>query len=83
MTLIRQQLPSYPRRAPDGVEGSVDLQLTVTETGDVGGVEIMGEAPDYFVRAAMKAVLNWKFEPVFENGQPISVRTAVRVSFRP
>ena len=83
LKLIRQQLPPYPRRAPDGVEGSVNLQLTVTETGDVGGVEIIGEAPDYFVRAAMKAVLNWKFEPVFENGKPISVRTAVRVSFRP
>jgi TonB family protein len=82
LQLISQKSPVYPRRAPEGAEASVDLKLTVTETGDVRGVQVMSSAPDYFTRAAVRAVLDWKFEPVTEMGERVPVRTVVRITFR-
>lgn len=81
LTAIRQGPPSYPRTAPRGASGSVDLQMTVTEKGDVRDIEVVGESRDYFSRAAIQAVRGWTFEPVVEEGQPIPVRVAVRVTF--
>ena len=74
--------PSYPRAAPTGASGSVSLHLTISETGDVRDVEVINSPPDYFERAAIKAVTKWKFEPVFERGRPIPVRVAVKVAFQ-
>ncbi len=81
LTPIRQTAPSYPRTAPKGASGSVDLQLTVTETGDVRDVEVLGSPREYFERAAVQVVKTWRFEPVIEQGQPIPVRVQVRVTF--
>jgi TonB family protein len=78
---VRQTAPSYPRTAPPGTSGSVDLHLTVTETGDVRDVEVVGTPREYFQRAAVQAVRSWRFEPVIERGRPIPVRVAVRVTF--
>lgn len=81
LTAVRQPPPSYPRTAPRNASGSVELHMTVTETGDVRDVEVLGTPREYFERAAVQAVRNWRFEPVMENGQPIPVRVAVRVTF--
>lgn len=81
LTPIRQTPPSYPRTAPAGTSGSVDLHLTVTETGDVRDIEVIGTPRDYFQRAAIQAVRGWRFEPATERGRPIPVRVAVRVTF--
>ena len=79
---VRQTPPSFPRMAPPGASGSVDMHLTVTETGDVRDIEVLGNPLDYFERAAVRSVKNWRFEPVMERGQPIPVRVAVRVTFQ-
>lgn len=81
LTPIRQTAPRYPRTAPRGASGSVDMHLTVTENGDVRDIEVLGGPREYFERAAVQAVRNWRFEPVVENGRPIPVRVAVRVTF--
>jgi len=81
LTAIRQQPPTYPRTAPRNASGSVEMHMTVTETGDVRDIEVLGTPREYFERAAVQAVRNWRFEPVVENGQPIPVRVAVRVTF--
>lgn len=81
LTVVKMDPPTYPRTAPRGAEGSVDLHMTVTEAGDVRDVEVVGDARDYFARAAAQAVRKWRFEPVYEDGQPIPVRVAVRVTF--
>lgn len=78
---IRQSAPTYPRNAPRGASGSVEMHLTVTETGDVRDIEVMGTPREYFERAAVQAVRSWRFEPMMENGRPIPVRVAVRVTF--
>jgi TonB family protein len=81
LTAVRQTAPRFPRTAPRGATGSVDLHMTVTENGDVRDIEVLGTPQDYFVRAAQQAVANWRFKPVEEGGQPIPVRVAVRITF--
>lgn len=81
LVVVRQQAPSYPRSAPRGASGAVDLHMTVSENGDVRDVEVLGNPRDYFERAAVQAVRNWRFEPYEEDGRPIPVRVAVRVAF--
>ncbi len=82
LTAIRRDPPAYPRIAPEGAEASVDLVMTVTETGTVEDVEVRGNPPDYFVRSAIQAVKRWRFLPVLDNGEPVAVRTTVRLTFR-
>jgi TonB family protein len=82
LTAVSQEPPNYPRFAPSGAEASVDLEMTVTETGETTDIEVLGDAPRYFERAARKAVAEWRFEPVMVNGRPMPIRTTVRLTFR-
>jgi TonB family protein len=79
---VRQSPPAYPRSAPVGASATVNLHLTVSETGEVRDVEAINDAPPAFARAAVKAVKRWRFEPVIERGRPIPVRVAVKVAFQ-
>lgn len=82
LTAISQMPPDYPRHAPAGAEDSVAIEMTVTERGNVRDVEVLGDPPMYFLRAAKRAVSEWRFAPVLHDGQPVAVRTAVTVTFR-
>jgi len=81
LTAVRQPPPGYPRTAPRNASGSLELHMTVTEKGDVRDIEVLGTPREYFERAAVQAVRTWRFEPVMENGKPIPVRVAVRITF--
>lgn len=82
LTPVRVSAPRYPRTAPRGATGSVDLHLTVSENGDVRDVEVLGNPREYFERAAVQAVRSWRFEPMTnDSNKPIPVRVAVRVTF--
>lgn len=63
--------PVYPRRAQSrGVEGWVLLRFTVTETGSVIEPEVIDAEPSgTFDRAAMKAVLRFKYKPRVIDGK--------------
>ncbi len=67
--------PIYPRRAQErGIEGWVLLTFTVTETGAVRDpVVIESEPSSIFDRAAMQAVLKFKYKPRVVDGKAISV----------
>ncbi|MEQ8860943.1 MAG: TonB family protein [Pseudomonadales bacterium] len=82
LNALNQEPPRFPRRAPRGAEGYVDLEMTVTISGEVRDIVVLGDPPGYFERAALQAVSQWTFEPTLENGRPIPVRTSVRVTFR-
>jgi len=75
--------PKYPRSAERRkTSGWVDLGFTVARDGGVHSIEIIESAPGkVFVDAATKAVSQWRFDPVVENGQPVEKRVAVRMSF--
>ncbi len=67
--------PIYPRRAQErGIAGYVLMEFTVTETGAVADpVVIEADPPGYFERAAMRAVLKFKYKPKIVNGEPVRV----------
>lgn len=72
----------YPGRVPPGAEGTVVLEFTVSESGEVEELEVRGDAAGFFIRAAERTVRRWRFEPVLEEGNAVPVRTALRVRFR-
>ena len=56
--------------------------FTVTPGGEVANIEVIDADPaTTFNDSAVEAVEKWQFEPVIENGVPVSKRVAVRMSF--
>ena len=75
--------PKYPRSAQRrNTSGWVDLGFTVGRDGSVHSIEIIDSSPGtVFDGAATKAVSQWRFDPVVENGQAVEKRAAVRMMF--
>ncbi len=63
-------IPLYPRGALlRGVEGWVELEFTVTETGAVADAVVIASHPNrVFDRAALRAVYRWKYKPRIVDG---------------
>ena len=80
---IRREAPAYPQSVREaGIEGSVELALTVLRDGRVGWVRTLGATPrGYFEQAAAEGVRRWRFEPARRNGEPIECRMRTRVRF--
>jgi protein TonB len=76
--------PEYPMSAmANKIEGYVLLRFVVTETGAVSEPEVLRSDPaGIFDRAAMRAVLRWKYQPQLANGEPVSVITYTRIVFQ-
>ena len=67
--------PIYPRRAlTRGIEGYVLVEFVVTETGSVRDpVVLVSDPPGFFERAAVGAVLKYKYKPKVEDGRSVAV----------
>jgi protein TonB len=76
--------PIYPRKAAlDGKEGWVKLEFTVTELGTVKDVKVIESEPRrIFDRAAMKAILKWKFKPRIVDGKAVERRATQVIDFK-
>ena len=63
--------PVYPRRALErGLEGSVVLEFTVTEDGNViDAVVIEADPVGYFEKAALTAIQKYKYKPTIIDGK--------------
>ena len=53
----------------------------VDEEGSVGFVEIESATHEAFAENAMIAAYQWKFEPAYDNGEPVRVRTRIPFQF--
>jgi protein TonB len=79
--LIRKVDPIYPAQAKaEGIEGSVTLQVTIGEDGQVQSAEPI-EGNPILAAAAQEAVKQWGYQPTLLNGRPVSVITTVVVPF--
>jgi TonB family protein len=80
---VRMVSPTYPDAARKrGIEGWVELAFTVQTNGTVDNVEIRNASPaEVFDDAAMRAVRQWRFEPVVRNGEKVEQRAMVRLKF--
>lgn len=76
--------PVYPARALSrGLEGFVDLSFTVTTTGTVKDPVIIQSTSSLFERAAIRAVLKFKYKPRVVDGVPVEVPgVKTRISFQ-
>ncbi len=75
--------PQYPPGArARGIEGWVDLLFTVSDRGLVTDAQVIESEPaEVFDRAAIDAALRWRFRPVVEEGEPMTVFRQVRMNF--
>ncbi|MEX0734009.1 MAG: TonB family protein [Steroidobacteraceae bacterium] len=80
---IHREAPSYPQSVRAiGIEGAVEVSLTVLKDGSVGWVRVFRAEPrGYFEQAAAESVRGWRFKPARANGAPIECRMRTRVRF--
>ncbi|MDX1404026.1 MAG: TonB family protein [Woeseiaceae bacterium] len=76
--------PVYPARALSrGLEGYVDMSFTVTTTGTVKDPVVVFSTSSLFERAAIRAVLKFKYKPRVVDGVPVEVpNVKTRISFQ-
>jgi protein TonB len=73
--------PEYPPLAMQAhVSGVVVVDAVIDEHGNVVGAHALSGQP-LLVPAALKAVLQWKYEPTLLNGTPTAVEMEVTVHF--
>jgi protein TonB len=73
--------PVYPPLARDArIWGTVLVDAVIDEHGNVVQARVLSGHP-LLIDAALKAVLQWKYEPTTMNGQPVSVELQVQVHF--
>jgi protein TonB len=83
LTPKRQVVPNYPHSAHSrSLEGWVELEFTVSETGEVSNARVMQSSATIFEGAALSAISRWRFEPVLVDGRPVPVRGAVKFTFK-
>ena len=65
--------PQYPERARSrGIEGRVLVQFTISRSGSVKDAKVIAAEPsDIFNDAAVKSVMQWKYNPKIENGKAV------------
>ncbi len=76
--------PSYPRLARRrGYEGTVVLEVLVTEDGRVGALDVARSSGHGMLdKAAVHAVKGWRFKPGRKGDRPVSMRVHIPVRFR-
>jgi len=76
--------PVYPARALSrGLEGYVDMSFTVTQAGTVRDPVVLFSTSSLFERAALRAVLKFKYKPRVVDGVPVDVPgVKTRISFQ-
>jgi TonB family protein len=75
--------PAYPRRAAETrLQGTVVVEMIVTEKGEPIDVRIVESAGEVLDRAVLDAAKTWRFEPAQKQGTRVRVRWQVRQEFR-
>lgn len=73
--------PEYPVIAKEArIQGTVIIDAVIDEHGDVVQARVVS-GPPLLIPSAMQAVLQWKYQPTYLNGEPISVAMNVQVHF--
>ncbi|HEX7081325.1 MAG TPA: energy transducer TonB [Gammaproteobacteria bacterium] len=75
--------PEYPPRALSrGIEGWVQVQFTITETGAVKDAIVVDAEPEgVFEEAALRSIARWRYNPKVEDGvavERVGVQTIIR-----
>jgi periplasmic protein TonB len=82
---VFRERPEYPEGAiKRKIEGYVDINFTIKPDGSVGEPKVVYEVPrDYgFAAAAMRAFVQWKFQPNIVEGTAIATPATYRFTFK-
>lgn len=81
---VNKVIPLYPdglRRR--GIKGEVGLRVFIDEKGNVQMVQILSSLHPYLDYAAIRALGQWKFEPVIQKGKPVPAAFNYAIKFDP
>jgi TonB family protein len=80
---LERRSPDYPDGARSaGLEGYVDVDLTVLRDGRTGWVRVRRAEPaGLFEQAALEAVRDWRFEPPQRDGEIVECSVSTRLRF--
>ena len=80
--LVTRVQPVYPALAKQiHLEGTVLIRAVIATDGRVDSAEVLNGNP-LLVRAALDAIVQWRYRPTLLNGQPVEVETLITVIFR-
>lgn len=79
LTRVEPSYPDVARRA--GIEGTVELEVSIDATGKVTDVEVARGLPLGVSEAAVDAVRRWTWRPARTASGPVASRRTVRVRF--
>jgi protein TonB len=79
LTRVEPSYPDVARRA--GIEGTVELEVSIDATGKVTDVEVARGLPLGLSEAAADAVRKWTWRPARTAAGPVASRKTVRVRF--
>lgn len=79
---IRKVQPPYPQMARQmRLSGSVQVQITISETGEVAGAFVLSGHP-VLREASLQAVRQWLFRPTELNGRPVRAIGVITFNFK-
>ncbi len=83
LTLVKSAQPAYPSKAEQsGVEGWVEMDFTVAESGSVTDITVRASnPPGVFEHAAIGALSQWRYKPMLRDAKPIAQRARIRIRF--
>jgi len=75
--------PRYPYRAErKKIEGWVKVSFVITAQGTVQDAIVVDAKPKgIFDKAALQAILKWRFKPRINNGKPVATRADQTINF--
>lgn len=80
--LLNKAAPVYPREAKAaGMQGSVELTVTLAKDGTVKGLSVASSTHPWFTESAAEAVKHWTYQPTLLNGEPVEITTVVTVNY--
>jgi TonB family protein len=76
-----QVMPDYPSLAlQKNVQGRVILHAVISEDGTLQNVRLVSP-PSLLNSSVLEAVRKWRYQPHYENGEPVEVETQIIVDF--
>lgn len=83
LALVKSVKPIYPDKASlKKIEGWVELDFTVGETGEVKDVAVHATSPPgVFEAAAIKALSQWRYKPILRDAKAVEQRARIRIRF--
>jgi TonB family protein len=74
--------PTYPYElSKAGIAGVVVVEFIIDKSGQVSQAQVVRSTDRRFERAAVNAVLQWKFKPGEKDGRKVNVRASQRLEF--